>query len=663
MNWETVVINGKEVSIAFDENSVHVYNAFPIKDDLKIRGYRWNPADKSWYVSPGSIDDEMAVLKNNLKSAAAPAGDAPLPASKSKSPLSRFPDSLSVADLRNRIDRLIRDGIRGNVWVRGVIASDVKNYKWASYLDLKDEDEGRNMFFRVDVKKLHLQKINKKLEDTGVAHGLEKDLPVFCNVEVYLPLKNVVDVRLSLVDVLPEYTQSKIRNQREITLDKLKEEGILENQKRLILPPYISNIGLITSELGTSIRDIRAGLHPFEDKYDFLFTDSRMEGSHAVESIKKAISFLEKEAPGHLDAIIIARGGGSEQSLAVFNDLKLCRKVCLSPIPILTAIGHEKDVSAIEQVSWLTPTPSTPSGIGKYLQNRVLTLREQLSTLVTQLFHHFSTAHNSEMTRLKSFLEHIPARVSGAMQLREERLVSTVNRFRQSASFTVKTHEQQVGNNSRLLMEKYKAIHTGSRKNIARLAESSITRASAGLRFKEERFHSLARGFQQSASFKVKENEGLVKRLVLQIQEKSGDMRTTGHREILGLTKATVSRASLLNARETGNMKKTLGRLDFDRRFRINQIVREDLHKRSVSLLALAARNLETASKDLEARRRLARAADPMTILEKGFTLVLDEHQRVIPSLKHYEEKDKAVLKFHDGTIEIKKENANDGLE
>jgi hypothetical protein len=234
MKWVTLTINGTDVSVAFDENSIHIYNAYPIKDDLKLRGYRWNPTDKSWLIRPGTeseVSSEIEKLKNNLR-ASTPVAQSTFVQPVERPELAKFPDSYSVADLRNRIDRLIREGIRGNTWVRGVIASDVKNYQWASYLDLKDEDEKLDIFFRVEIKKANLEKINRKLNDSGVAQSLEKDLPIFCNVEVYLPLRNVVDVRLSLLDILPEYTQAKIRNQREITLDKLKEEGILENQKK-----------------------------------------------------------------------------------------------------------------------------------------------------------------------------------------------------------------------------------------------------------------------------------------------------------------------------------------------------------------------------------------------------------------------------------------------
>ena len=251
--------------------------------------------------------------------------------------------------------------------------------------------------------------------------------------------------------------------QTAIYLDKLKKEGILENQKRLILPPFISRIGLITSEQGTSVRDIKAGLFPFGDKYRFFFTDSRMEGTNAVNTIIQAIDFLENNSEIALDAIIIARGGGSEQSLAVFNDLHLCRKVCLTHIPILTAIGHEKDVSAIELCSWLTPTPSTPSGIGKYLQDRYVNLQEQLSGTVAQLIHHFTNVHHREMEKIRAFLKNIPSRVLSYIRLREERFFSLTRSLEHSVTFTVRDQERRITTFTRQLMEKYCDLHLKSK--------------------------------------------------------------------------------------------------------------------------------------------------------------------------------------------------------
>ena len=590
MKWVTTEINGQEVNIAFDENSIHIYNAYPIKDDLKMRGYRWNPADKSWYLKPGDVEGEVSLLKNNLRPASSSSTPAPVVPGK-KTELAAFPDSYSVSDLRNRLDRLIRDGIRGNIWVRGVIASEIKTYQWASYLDLKDEDDSRDMFFRVEIKTQYLEKIKRKLQESGAALALERDLPVFCLVEVYLPLRNVVDIRLSLLDILPEYTQARLRNQRDITLEQLVKEGILENQKRLVLPLYISRLGLITSEQGTSITDIKAGLHPYEGKYEFYFVDSRMEGANAVDSIMAAIGYLESNPGGvAVDAIIIARGGGSEQSLAVFNDLRLCRKVCHSPIPILTAIGHEKDSSAIEVCSWLTPTPSTPSGIGKYLQSRYLNLEEQLNAMVTRLMHHFSTVHQGEIEKINSFLRNLPTRISSLIKLREER------------------------------------------------------------------FLALARGLERSIAFTVRDHHRRVATLTGQLLKKFREILSEGKKGIQLLTAIISSRAAAIRQREARQMEKTIAKLDFDKLRRIHRKQHEDILMNTRRTLAAAVRNLDNARKNLDSRIQLIKANDLNQILKKGFTLTLDQDNRVIKSLEEFRRKEKAILQFRDGVVPIRED-------
>lgn len=595
MNWITVVINGQEVSIAIDGNSVHVYNAFRIKDDLKMRGYRWNPTDKSWYISPSDIDAEVEVLKNNLQVPDTTSSSVPVQGiGVSKSPGSKahsgLPESYSVADLRNRLDRLIREGIRGNIWVRGIIASDIKHYKWASYMDLKDEDQNREIFFRMEIKKKNLEKIESKIKASGIAQSLERDLPVFCNVEVHLPLRYVVDVRLNLLDILPEYTQSRIRNQREITLETLKKEGILENQKKLVMPAIISRIGLITSEQGTSLRDIKAGLYPYGSKYDFYFADSRMEGANAVDSIIQAISQMEENSSVTLDAIIIARGGGSEQSLAVFNDLRLCRKVCLCGIPVLTAIGHEKDVAAIELCSWLTPIPSTPSGIGKYLQNRFLELRDQFTGTITGLIHRFATLHQREIEKLNGFIKNIPARASAYINWREERFSTLRINLSHSVRFTVSDHQRR--------------IRTFSR----------------------------------------------------QVLSRSGDFHARNRQGVQSTIMFILTRSKALRVRESGQVARAVTRLDFQRRFRLNARSREELEKKAALLVALGRRQVDNAYKELEVRIKLVNANDLEKILDKGFTLTLDQNFRVIKSLAEFKQKGQASLRFHDGSTGIKEQ-------
>lgn len=441
MKFVTITINGRQVNVAFDENSIHVFNAFPIKDDLKLRGYRWNPQQKSWFIRSDDVDGEMSVLKNDLRP---PKEEAVTAAPSEGTDAGSFPTSYTVVELRNHIDRVLRSQLAGQIWVRGVVASEIKHYAWGSYFDLADEDDRQDLHFSVEVRKPQLTAIEAKLKQLGVADSLQKDLPVFFLVQVGLSGKYTVNVRLTLVDILPEYTQSRIRNQRDITLDRLKEEGVLANQKQLSLPRFLDHIGIITSAQGTSVQDIMAALHPFEKSYNFYFLDSRMEGSRAVDSVIQAIDRLEHRSAMALDAIIVARGGGSEQSLSVFNDYKLCRRICLAKIPVLTAIGHEKDLSAAELCSHVTPTPSTPSGVGKFLHDRALALRQQLSHTVSTLVSYVARVREGEMARINGFVRNVPAMARQALRYRERELVDTVRRFGQSATFLVRDRERAV---------------------------------------------------------------------------------------------------------------------------------------------------------------------------------------------------------------------------
>jgi len=581
MNWIKLVIKGQEVNVGFDENSIHIYDAFPIKDDLKMRGYRWNPGDKSWFVAPDDLAGELEVLKNNLTPILARS----IP--DRTTDLSPFPHSVSVIELRSRIDRLIKEGIRGNIWIRGVIASEVKNYKWASYFDLKDEQENSDVFFRMEIKSGQLERVNSKLKEMRVSEGLEKDLPVFCQVEVHVSLRNVVDIRLTVRDILPEYTQAKLRSQREVTLEKLKSEGILNNQKALELPLLISRIGLITSEQGTSIKDIMAGLEPFQNRYQFFFLDTRMEGVQAVDSILYSIELLDKWSDGFLDAIIIARGGGSEQSLAVFNDYRICQRICQASIPVLTAIGHEKDLSAAEVCSFYTPTPSTPSGMGKYLQERFAGLQSQLSDKISQLIQFFQLINNRETEKLTAAVQQIPSRIYQLIKFQNERYFSLVRQFEQSASFKVRDQEREINNLLTLILNKKQIIHDDSRKNIRQITDFIIMRM--------------------------------------------------------------MSR----NRQETKQARKIMDKLDFEKRLNENRNSADEVFNRTRNIFTIGKKLMDLSGDHLNARQKLVLASDPGRILSKGFTLTLDDKDRIISSLKKFEKVRSARLKFKDGISKI----------
>jgi len=363
-------IQGVEVEVAFDSGSVHVYHAFPVKDLLKGHGYRWNPEKRTWFCR-GAIDRNLfELLEEPPEDTGGKAPAIPLDGGA-------FPTSLTVSQLRFQVDQVLRREMGGLVWVRGVVSSQVKHYTWASYFEFRDEEGDKRLYFSAEVRQEDLADIRRGLAGTGVAEDLASDLPLLCQCQVVMGTRGGAEVRLLIRSILPEYTRARLRSQLEMTLELLAREGLLDRQKKLERPRHLWRVGLITSEQGTSIRDVLAGLHPLERRFEILFCDARMEGERAVEAVCRALDRLEHH-PQPPQVILLTRGGGSEHALAVFNHPDICRRVARCTIPVLTAIGHEKDHSAVEFCSHLTPTPSTPSGLGAWLGRTFTALFEEL---------------------------------------------------------------------------------------------------------------------------------------------------------------------------------------------------------------------------------------------------------------------------------------------
>ncbi len=586
MKFFKTEINGYPVTISFDGNSIHIFNGYSIKDDLKLRGYRFNPKEKSWYINPDNVDLELKSLT----------GDNPEEKKQNKigngnersSNLSdEFPESYSVIELRNRLDKIIKEGLISKIWIRGVIASEVKRYKWFSYFNLKDE-ENENLFFNVECRNAFMENVEKKLKELKISERLEKNLPVFLGVEVKVSTRNLIDVRLSLIDIVPEFTVAKLKSEKDITLERLIKEDILYKQKELKLPLFVENIGIISSEQGTSVRDILSGLYPYEKRYNFFFIDSRMEGENAVSSIISAIGYFERRKKIKIDLLVIARGGGSEQSLSVFNDYNLCRKVCLANIPVLAAIGHDKDLSAIEICSFVSPVPSTPSGAGKYLAQKYFDLQTSLNKQFKKNIDFFHEFHVKEKGKLRTFLKYVPS------------------------------------------------------------ISSSV------LRVKKKEFGNLYQKFTNLSSFILRENRKLISIFSFGIYSKLNRILILEYDKINYTWEEIKWRRESFILKSRKSIMRIIEKTDFDKINESNKRIEESIKIKVKNLKDISNKKIERSEKRVEIYNHLINSLSPNEVLKKGYTLVLNKDNKIIPNLLRFKNEDFKKLKFFDGEIEIK---------
>ncbi len=138
---------------------------------------------------------------------------------------------------------------------------------------------------------------------------------------------------------------------------KLELEGLLAPERKRTLPRHPATVAIVTSPVGAALQDI---LHVIEARAPWtrvLFVPARVQGDGAARDLARAV-----RAAGHCglaDVLIVGRGGGSMEDLWAFNEEALARAIAASPIPVISAVGHEVDVTIADLVADVrAPTPS-----------------------------------------------------------------------------------------------------------------------------------------------------------------------------------------------------------------------------------------------------------------------------------------------------------------
>src|SRR5215475_768831 len=129
---------------------------------------------------------------------------------------------------------------------------------------------------------------------------------------------------------------------------QLCAEGIFELQKQLVRPRLPKTIGVVTAESGAARRDLLAGLERRGWAGTVVWAFAPVQDRHAAPAIAAAIQDLA--AQPQVEAIVVTRGGGSLADLWAFCDETLCRTVAMLRVPVISAVGHERDSTLIDDV-------------------------------------------------------------------------------------------------------------------------------------------------------------------------------------------------------------------------------------------------------------------------------------------------------------------------
>lgn len=130
---------------------------------------------------------------------------------------------------------------------------------------------------------------------------------------------------------------------------KLLEEGLFDASRKRPLPFLSRRIGVVTSPSGAAVRDVIKVVHRRSSNVEVIVSPTSVQGETAPAEIVRALDRLYRMEA--LDLVVVTRGGGSKEDLKAFNDESVARKIAASPLPVVSAVGHEIDVTLADLVA------------------------------------------------------------------------------------------------------------------------------------------------------------------------------------------------------------------------------------------------------------------------------------------------------------------------
>lgn len=275
---------------------------------------------------------------------------------------------LSVKALNDFVKRLVEgNGYLASVNIRGEISNFTNHYKSGHfYFSVKDEDaQVRCVMFSSYASKLtFVPKDGMKV----TAHGR---VSLFVRDGQFVFYVDKLDAD-GIGDLYMKYEETK---------KKLAAEGLFDAAKKKAIPRYPRAIGVITSETGAAIQDIRNILSRRYPVAEMILYPCLVQGKDAEADLCKGIEYFSEKQ--NVDTIIIGRGGGSIEDLWSFNSEILARKIFECPVPVISAVGHETDFTICDFVSDMRAP--TPSAAAELAVPDIRDLKRQLGNVVKKI--------------------------------------------------------------------------------------------------------------------------------------------------------------------------------------------------------------------------------------------------------------------------------------
>jgi exodeoxyribonuclease VII large subunit len=326
-----------------------------------------------------------------------------------------------VAAVRTHIEREY-----GDTWVEGEISNFRAHDSGHLYFTLKDQNaQIRAVMFRSQARLLRFRPEN----------GMQ--VVVRGRVTIY---EDRGELQISA-----EYLEPKGAGALQVAFEQLKAkleaEGLFDSARKKPIPTLPRRIGIVTSPQAAALRDILNILLRRHHTAGILIFPAQVQGEAASAEVSAGVRYFNKAR--NVDVIIVARGGGSAEDLAAFNNEALARVVAASAIPVISAVGHETDFTIIDFVADLrAPTPSAAAELVIRSRQEVEDQAEALRQRLARAMRYRLLMGRQALTELAQHGAF--ARMVEAINRRQQKLDDLKNRMERAERQILEQHRRRV---------------------------------------------------------------------------------------------------------------------------------------------------------------------------------------------------------------------------
>ncbi len=271
---------------------------------------------------------------------------------------------LTLWQLMREVQAAVETHVAGARWVRAEVSEITRHRSGHVYLTLV-EREGATVKAqcRANLWKSRVPEVLHAFEQE-VGAPLTQGMDVLALVTVTMSPQYGLALRLDALDSTFGVGESERRRRQ--TLERLQREGLYDRNRRLAAPLVFQRLLVLSSRQAAGYEDFIKQLT--DNRYGIRFHINlipiALQGSDVVPTVRAALQAVETQADRY-DAVVILRGGGARIDLSYFDEYLVAEAIARCPLPVLTGIGHEKDVSVADEVAWRSL--KTPTAVAEFV--------------------------------------------------------------------------------------------------------------------------------------------------------------------------------------------------------------------------------------------------------------------------------------------------------